>query len=190
MSENRKKSLTDFEFEALVRANISRMIIVANRILNDESLAEDAVQSAFAKVHERYETFEKRSTLATWIHRITVNEALTILRRNKRLREESIDEFLPEFDQSNCRVESDFEAPKSPESEMEEQQLRDVVANKINQLPTKYRIVLVLRDIEEMTTEEVASALEISIPNVKTRLHRARSALKRLLEPFLDGDSL
>lgn len=84
------KLLSDGEFEVLVRANIAQMLAVANRILKDDSLAEDAVQQAFGKVHEKYDTFENRSNISTWIHRITVNEALMILRRTKRLNEGSM----------------------------------------------------------------------------------------------------
>ena len=92
---------------------------------------------------------------------------------------------MPEFDQSGCRIDTDLEDQKSPERELQIQQTRNVVTAMIDELPTQYRIVLVLRDIEDLTTEEVANALNISTANVKTRLHRARSALKRLLEPYL-----
>lgn len=184
-SKDEMRPLSSVEFEKLVRINIARMLAVANRILRDESLAEDAVQQAFGKVYEKYDTFENRANISTWIHRITINEALMILRRTKRLNEGSLDELLPEFDQSGCRIDTDLEDQKSPERELQIQQTRNVVTAMIDELPTQYRIVLVLRDIEDLTTEEVANALNISTANVKTRLHRARSALKRLLEPYL-----
>ena len=173
-----------------MRTNIARMMAVAIRILKDISLAEDAVQQAFGKVHEKYDTFEGRADLATWIHRITVNEALMILRRTRRLNETSIDDLLPEFDQSGCRIATTPGDASTPEQELQSRQTRNVVKAMIDKLPTQYRIVLVLRDIEDMTTDEVAVALDISVANVKTRLHRARSALKRLLEPYVDGGVL
>ena len=190
LPKKKQRFLSENEFETLVRSNISQMLLVANRILKDKSLAEDAVQLAFSKVHERYDTFENRSDIATWVHRIVVNEALMILRQKKRLNEGSIDELLPEFDQSGCRIDTWLAETKSPENKLQDQQSRDVVTTTINKLPTQYRIVLILRDIEEMTTEETANALDISTANVKTRLHRARSALKHLLAPYLERGQL
>ena len=181
---NKKIPLTEREYAELVRSNVSQMLAVANRILNDEFLAEDAVQSAFGIVYEKYETFQGRANITTWIHRITVNQSLMILRQKKQLNESPIDDLLPEFDKSGCRIESQQDEVFDPEIALQKQQSRDVMFSMIEKLPTQYRLVLVLRDIEEMTIDEVAVALEISVANVKIRLHRARSALKQLLEPY------
>jgi len=173
--------------ETLVRNNIGWMISVAQRLLGDHALAEDAVQDAFMSAFRGLENFQNRATLKTWLHRITINAALMKLRKIKRRSEQSIDEFQPEFDAHECRIEAPWQHVESVEDILESEQLRTQVHAAINQLPDSYRIVLLLRDIEGYNTNEVAHMLDLSGSNVKIRLHRARSALKKLIEPILRG---
>jgi RNA polymerase sigma-70 factor (ECF subfamily) len=174
--------------EQLVRDNISWMLALAQRMMNDPILAEDVVQDAFVSAFRGLNNFEGRSSLKTWLHRITVNAALMKLRHLKRLNEDPIDEYLPEFDQYDCRIEAAWSRLVEAEDILENDRLRVLVAEKIATLPDAYRIVLQLRDIEEYDTGEVAELLDISTSNVKVRLHRARAALKKLLEPILRGE--
>jgi RNA polymerase sigma-70 factor (ECF subfamily) len=178
----------DIEPEQLVRDNIAWMLNLAERLLRDRGLAEDAVQDAFISAFRGRHKFEHRSSLKTWLHRITVNAALTKLRQSKRRAEQSIDEDLPEFDQYDCRIEAPWNSLASVEEVIESAELCDQVTEGINTLPDSYRIVLQLRDIEGYDTAEVALQLEISESNVKVRLHRARAALKKRLEPILRGE--
>jgi RNA polymerase sigma-70 factor (ECF subfamily) len=150
--------------------------------------AEDAVQDAFQNAFRALDGFHGRSSLETWLHRITVNASLTILRRQKRRAEEPIDDYLPEFDQHGCRIEAHWPHLAGVEEIMNSQRLRSLVERGMDALPDAYRIVLQLRDIEEYDTREVAGLLGISESNVKVRLHRARSALKKRLEPILRGE--
>lgn len=166
------------------------MLAVAYRILLDQSHAEDAVQTAFAKIFTKLETFEGRSALRTWMHRIVVNEALMVLRKIKRQNEHSIDDLLPVFDAAGCRVEFDAGESATPEALLSQVQTLDIIRNAIMSLPEPYRLVLCLRDIEGLSTIETSVALEISEANVKTRLHRARAALKTLLEPHVKEQKL
>ena len=106
----------------------------------------------------------------------------------KRLEEQPIDDLLPEYDRTACRIEPPGRGLESPEDIVAQGRMRDLIRRKIGELPESYRIVLMLRDIEEIETAEVAKMLEISESNVKVRLHRARSALKKLLEPLLRGE--
>ena len=110
------------------------------------------------------------------------------LRQLKRLAEQSIDEHLPEFDRLDCRVETPWTRLASVEEIIESDEKRRRVYDTIGQLPDAYRVVLQLRDIEEYDTREVATLLGISESNVKVRLHRARAALKKLLEPILRAE--
>ena len=171
--------------EALVRNNISWMIIVADRLLGDRAMAEDVVQEAFISAFRGLDAFQNRSTLQTWLHRITVNTALMKLRQLERLAEQPIDEYLPEFDKNECRIEAAWQVIPSTEEIISNEQHRSYIHTAINQLPDVYRLVLLLRDIEEYSTSEVAQLLSISESNVKVRLHRARAALKKLIEPLL-----
>jgi RNA polymerase sigma-70 factor (ECF subfamily) len=178
----------EVEAEELVRDNISWMLALAERLLRDRALAEDAVQEAFVSVFRGIAAFEGRSSLKTWLHRITVNASLTQLRKIKRLAEQPIDELYPEFDRYECRIEAPWTHLTSLQEILENEDLRSRVNDGIGALPDSYRIVLQLRDVEGYNTEEVADLLKISDGNVKVRLHRARAALKKLLEPVLRGE--
>jgi RNA polymerase sigma-70 factor (ECF subfamily) len=186
VSENLQQ--LDIQPQQLVVENIAWMLKLAERLLQDRGLAEDAVQDAFISAFRGLEKFEQRSSLKTWLHRITVNAALTRLRQKKRRAEQSIDDDLPEFDQYDCRLESPWQSLMSLEEVIESNDLCQRVNESINTLPDSYRIVLQLRDIEGYDTREVAEQLELSEANVKVRLHRARAALKKRLEPILRGE--
>ncbi len=171
-------------FEALVRRYGGRLLATARRLLQNEEDARDCLQDALLNVFKRIDQFEGRSSLATWLHRIVVNRALMKLRERARKGEESIDPLLPEFDARGCRIEPDWHFRESVEEMLARQQTREAVRDKIAALPENYRIVLMLRDIEELSTAEAAELLGVSEGTVKVRLHRARAALKKLLEPL------
>lgn len=174
--------------EALVRRHSGWMLAVAGRYTRDRTLAEDCVQEAFANAFGKLESFEGRSSFKSWLHRIVVNQALMKLRAMRARHEQEVDELMPEFDADLCRIEQPWRQILTPEQIVGSTHLRELVLSKINELPDDFRNVLLLRDIEEMSTSEAAQALELSEANVKVRLHRARSALKRLLEPVLRGE--
>jgi RNA polymerase sigma-70 factor (ECF subfamily) len=174
--------------ETLVRTHAPWMLSVVRRILHDKGLAEDCVQEAFINAFRNIDGFEGRSSLKSWLHRIVVNQALMKLRTRQRQRESPIDDLLPAFDENACRIEEPWQPPSAPDEILAQKDRRALIRAKIDQLPESYRIVLQLRDIEEMTTQDVAEALGLTEANVKVRLHRARSALKKLLEPVLTGD--
>lgn len=161
---------------------------LAERLLRDRGLAEDVVQESFLRAFDSLARFEGRSTLTSWLHRITVNTALSKLRQLKRLAEQPIDEHLPEFDRHDCRIELPWSRLASVDEIMESEATRQVVYETIGELPDAYRVVLQLRDLQEYSTSEVATLLDISESNVKVRLHRARAALKKLLEPLLRAE--
>jgi len=171
--------------ESMVRNNIGWMIAVAQRLLSDRALAEDAVQDAFISAFRGFDKFDNRAQLKTWLHRITVNAALMKLRKIKRQSEQTIDDFLPKFDQYECRIEAQWTQLVSVENIVAREQSREQIHNAIDQLPDQYRNVLLLRDIEGYNTHDVAALLNISESNVKVRLHRARAALKKIIEPLL-----
>lgn len=174
--------------EQLVRENAGWMLVLAERMLNDAALAEDVVQEALINALKGLDRFEEKSSLKTWLHRITVNAALSKLRKLKRLAEQSIEELLPEFDRYDCRLERPWTHIASVQEITESAETRAHVAEGIRALPDAYRIVLQLRDIEGYDTGETADLLEMSESNVKVRLHRARAALKKILEPVLRGE--
>jgi RNA polymerase sigma-70 factor (ECF subfamily) len=168
-------------FEDLVRLYGGRMLAVARRMLRVEDDARDAIQEAFVSAFKGLDGFAGTARLSTWLHRIVVNAALMRLRRQRRKPEESIDELLPRFDESGAWAESDA-PPATPVDLVDRAETRAIVRECIDQLPPSYRTILLLRDIEELDTDEAAAALGMTVPAVKTRLHRARQALRTLLE--------
>jgi RNA polymerase sigma-70 factor (ECF subfamily) len=183
-----RSSATGIDADNLLREHIGWMLTLAESMLRDRGLAEDTVQNAFLAAFRARDRFDNRSSPKTWLHRITVNAALDRLRQTNRLAEQPIDHLLPEFDRYDCRIEAPWDGMLSPQEVAESADLQRIVRQKIDALPDAYRIVLQLRDFGEFDTQEVAEMLDISPANVKVRLHRARAALKKLLEPLMRGE--
>jgi RNA polymerase sigma-70 factor, ECF subfamily len=174
--------------EALVRQHLGRMLVVARRYLRNEEDSADAVQDAFLSAFRSLEGFEGNSALGTWLHRIVVNFCLMRLRARSRSREVRIGDLLPAFDQSGHHSHPVRAWEDEGLARLARAETRAHVRACIDRLPDPYRKVLVLRDIEELDTEQVAQHLGINPGAAKTRLHRARQALRTLLEPVVLGD--
>ena len=174
-------------YEELVRTHGGRMLAVARRIARDEQDAEDCVQEAFLRTFRGIERFEARAALGTWLHRIVVNVALGRVRAANRHNECAIEDLAPEFDADGCRLEGRHEI--SPDEVLESAEIRARVRGCIARLPEPFRNVLLLRDVEGLNTAEAATVLRISAGAVKVRLHRARAALKVLLEQELHEET-
>ena len=110
---------SEVNFEQVVRNNIAWMLVVAKRILREKPLSEDAVQMAFAKIHEKLDKFEGRSSLRTWMLRIVVNEALMLLRKQKRKKVQLIDPLLSEFAPNGYRIDEPFVVKETPEDQLQ-----------------------------------------------------------------------
>lgn len=172
-------------FETLLRDYGPRLLRLARRMLMNEEDARDALQDAFISVYRSIGAFEATSSLSTWLHRIVVNTSLMKLRTKRRKPEEDIDQYLPRFLEDGHQIEPSTPWTESADRILEREELRTAVRAAIAQLPDTYRIVLHLRDIEEMSTAETADLLGTTKNIVKIRLHRARQALKTLLDPTM-----
>ena len=168
--------------ETLVREYGGRMLATARRLVGTEEDARDVVQEAFIAAFRAIDTFAGAARLSTWLHRIVINAALMRLRSRRRRREESIDGLLPRFDEEGCWAEPVSPWDTSSDVLFERRETRAMVRNAVDRLPVNYRSVLILRDIEELDTGETASLLGVTPNAVKTRLHRARQALRTLLQ--------
>jgi RNA polymerase sigma-70 factor (ECF subfamily) len=175
-------------FTFLVRSQGPRLLAVARRLLGNEQDAQDALQDAFLAAFKALGSFQGDALLSTWLHRIVVNAALMKLRAHHRRGEEPIDGLLPEFLEDGHHVSRPAEWREAADVRLQKEEVRRFVRDSITRLPEDYRIVLVLRDIEELDTMETARLLGIHAGAVKTRLHRARQALRTLLEPRFRGD--
>ena len=166
-------------FEAIVRTHSGRLLSVARRFLGNNEDAQDAVQDAFIRAYKAIHTFEARAQLHTWLHRILVNTALMKLRERRRRPTESIEDLLPSYSTDGHQAVASREWS---DAVLERKETAAVVRQAIAMLPDQYREVLVLRDIEEKDTAEAAEILGTTSNVVKVRLHRARQALRTLLD--------
>jgi RNA polymerase sigma-70 factor, ECF subfamily len=176
-------------FEDVVNRYGGRMLATARRFLNNEHDAQDAVQEAFTSAFRALDRFNGDAMLSTWLHRIVVNAALVHLRSKRRRGERTIEELLPSFDQDGEWINDPVSWTDASQTIMERRDSREMVRRCIEQLPTSYRTVLLLRDIEELDTKETASVMAVTSTTVKVRLHRARQALKMLIERELAVES-
>lgn len=170
-------------YEALVATHAGPMLRVARRMLRNEDDARDAVQDAFLSALRSLDRFQGDAKLATWLHRIVVNACLMKLRRRRRKPELAIEDLLPRFLEDGHQVRPSSEWNLPADEAVGRGEIRMLVRSCIDRLPESYRTVLLLRDIEDVDTEETARLLDISSTAVKVRLHRARQALRTLLDP-------
>lgn len=174
-------------YERLLREFGPRLLATARRMMGgNEHDAHDVLQDAMVNVFRNIAAFQGNSSLYTWMHRIVVTSALMKLRARRRRDESSIEPLLPSFQADGHRIGGGGPGwADSAEALAERGELREVVRKQIDRLPESYRIVLTLRDIEELDTSETARLLGVNEGVVKTRLHRARQALRGLLEPYV-----
>jgi RNA polymerase sigma-70 factor (ECF subfamily) len=171
----------EWAFETMVRVYGGRLFAVARRICSNEEDARDVLQSAYLSAFRSLANFEGSCQLSTWLHRIVVNAALMRLRVRRRKPEDSIEALLPAFLEDGHHVEEFAEWSMPADRLLEREDLRATVRDCIARLPDQYRQVLMLRDIEELSTDEAARLLGITATATKVRLHRARQALSTLL---------
>jgi len=178
----RLRARDEAAFEELVRRFGGRLLSVARRFLPSEDDARDAMQEAFLSAFQSIDQFNGSAMLSTWLHRIVVNASLMQLRRRRRKPEQSIEELLPRFDADGNWAEPGCVSGVTTEEILDGRDTRALVRRSIAKLPDSYRVVLILRDIEELDTAETAEQLGLSQNIVKVRLHRARQALRTIIE--------
>ncbi len=169
-------------FEELVRKYDRNVFRIANHITQNREDAEDVVQDAFLKAFQNLGQFQGQSKFYTWLVRIAVNEALMRLRRRRPERMVSLDEDINTGEDTIPREVADW-AP-NPEQLYNQAELKEILQKTIQGLPPSFRTVFVLRDVEGLSTEETADALNLSIPAVKSRLLRARLQLRERLTKY------
>jgi RNA polymerase sigma-70 factor (ECF subfamily) len=169
-------------FAQLVEANQRNVYNLALRMLNDPQEAEDVLQETFLSAYKALPGFEGRSSLSTWLYRIASNASLMRLRK-KRPETTSIDEPL-ELEEGESLPRQFVDWSSVPEDELLGEESRRMMDEAVAKLPEGLRIVFILRDIEGLSTQEAGEVLELSEAAVKTRLHRARLALREKLSAY------
>lgn len=172
-----------------------RIAQLAMRYMKNREDAEEVTQDVLMKVYRKVDAFRGDSALSSWIYRITFNTAMSRLRTNRaeraadQERERLLAAERPGDDQTRtAREPADW--THMPDEEVLRAQLRDAVAEAIDELPEIYRAPVVLRDIQGLTTGEASSRLKVKDQTLKSRLHRGRVMLRERLTPFTAGMSL
>jgi len=169
-------------FNELLRRYERKIFRLALHITQNREDAEDVLQEAFLKAFEHLDQFQGQSKFYTWIVRIAVNQALMKLRKRKADRSVSLDDTIDTGEDNISREIAAWD--ENPEQKYSREELQRILTSAIDSLAPIYRAVFVLRDIDGLSTEEAAEALELSIPAVKSRLLRARLQLREKLTRF------
>lgn len=171
------------EFHNLIRPYERTVYVMALTLLKNEADAEDVAQEAFLKAFRNLKSFRSESKFSTWLISITLNEARSRLRRKNAMPMESLDEPVDEQGHVSPALLRDWR--EIPSEAVERMEVRQLLQQAVADIPMIYRETFVLRDIEELSVNETAETLGISVASVKVRLHRARMMLQQRLTPQL-----
>jgi RNA polymerase sigma-70 factor (ECF subfamily) len=174
-------------FEELLGRYEDKVFRLAYRILRNETDAKEILQETFVSIWRKLDTFKGDSQFGSWVYRIATNAALMRLRSHRRHPEVSTEELpIGYLDNYGTPVPAGENWSKRPDDELQSSELRAHIQKAVDSLPDIYRTVFVIRDVEGLSTEETAEVLGISVPTVKTRLHRARIALRDAIGGYFD----
>jgi RNA polymerase sigma-70 factor, ECF subfamily len=162
-------------YEVIMRRYNQRLYRIARAILHDDAEAEDVMQDAYVRAYTHLDQFAARAPFSAWLTRIAVNEALA--RRRSHHQHPQVD--ATEFD-GEISMKSIYKSP-DPEQNASSAQLREFLEQAVLDLPEQYRTVIMLRDIEELSTSDTAHALDLTEENVKVRLHRGHGMMREWL---------
>lgn len=175
-------------FAVLVHRHSGRLYGIAIGMVRNEQDARDIVQETFLNVHRKLDGFRGEASFKTWICRIATNNALMKLRRRRRKPETSLQLKDPGRPGEEPRERDVVDLRPLADKVHENRELGEQIRQAVAALPDRYREVLLLADFQHMSMKEIADTLDLSVPNVKTRLHRARLAVRRSLKDYVAGE--
>lgn len=183
---DRARGKDEAAFEELVARYEDKLYRLAMRFVRNETDAQEILQDAFLSAWRNLPTFEGRAQFGSWMYRVTVNAALMLLRSRNRHPEVAVDEVEPAalnqaVAESGQMMRSNADWSQRPDDQLQSEELRKHIQLSVDALPEGLRTVFLLRDVEELSTEDTAELLGLSVPAVKTRLHRARLALREAI---------
>lgn len=166
-------------FETVFQRYFTTVYRQAMRLSGQQAEAEEVVQEVFLTVYEKAHTLRGQSAFSTWLYRITVNAALTRLRRRKSSEKFCLDEYLPRFhDDGHHLVRPVVDWSNTPEERLASDEIQQLIREAIEQLPPTDKLVVVLSDLNGLSDREIGTVLGVSVGTVKSRLHRARLFLR------------
>jgi RNA polymerase sigma-70 factor (ECF subfamily) len=163
-------------FEIVMRRHNQRLYRVARAILRNDGEAEDVMQDAYVRAYEHLDQFAGKAKFSTWLTRIAVHEALARQHRGNRYQE-----LEPMSEQEGDPMDRLASLAPDPEQQAANSEIRGLLEEAVEKLPDAYRTILMLRDVEDMSTTDAAAVLDITEENAKVRLHRARALLRKSL---------
>jgi len=173
-------------FDAIFRRHVNKVYRQAFRLTGNETEAEEVVQDVFLAVYEKIKSFRGDSAFSTWLYRLTMNVAISKLRRRKRSKEVSIEDYLPRFQEDGHHlVRPVFNWGDEVDLRLEKEELQRLILEALNELPPVDKAVIVQSDLEGLSNRDIGDALGLTIPAVKARLHRARLFLRGRLATSL-----
>lgn len=172
---------------ALIKRNNQRLFRVARAIMRDDAEAEDVVQEAYVRAFTRLDSFKGDAMFSTWLTRIALNEALTRARKRRPVAELEELDIAAAANGGQVIMFPTSLTPPGADAELGRRQVRALLEQAIDELPAAFRIVFILRDVEEMSIDETATQLALKPETVKTRLHRARKLMRAAIEKRLSS---
>jgi len=171
-------------FQELVRRHEKKIYSLAYKIMSNKEDASDVLQETFLQAFKKLPGFKSKAKFSTWLYRIAVNICLMRKRRQKKIKTVSLDVPILTKQEDEIRRELRDDWSKSPLASLESEEVKRALSNAIDSLPEEYRTVFILRGVNGFSNEEVANTLKISLPAVKSRLHRARLFLRDKLSEY------
>ena len=179
----------DDAFTEIVHRFQGRVASLAYRYLGSAADAEDLAQEVFLRVHRARETYEPTAKFSTWVHRITVNASLNLIRRRK-VRKHLNAEMPSRAGDDEARADFEDDGAPRPHEELEKAEMSEVIGGIVDALPERQRTAILLNKYQGLSYEDTASAMELSLPAVKSLLTRARVNIKEALLPYLEAGRL
>ena len=173
-------------FEQLANLYQKRIYALSFNLTRNALDSEDVTQEVLLTLFKKIHTFQGRSAFSSWVYRITLNATYMKLRSRKKEQSISMEELLPSFNGSGFQQEKIRDWSENAESLLFDNEVRETIQKAVDLLPDKERIVFLLRDVEGLSTENVSEILELTVPAVKSRLHRARLFLRKKLANYFE----
>lgn len=181
---------TPLSVEQVYRDYAPRVYNMARRMVSTDVDAEDVTQDVLLQVVRKLPSFRGDAAFPTWLHRVTVNAALTHRRRQATRHQHGLDRSLNSFG-ADEPIDAPAPGPNiTPDDQMVHSEIRQLIDRAVAQLPEAYRLVFVLADVEGLPNQEVADRLDMTLPAVKSRLHRARAMLRESLAPHFEDTAV
>jgi len=173
-------------FDRIVELYNRKIYALAFNMTRNQMDAQDVAQDVLLSIFKKIHTFQGKSAFSSWVYRITLNATYMKLRNKKKEQHISLDEMLPSFNNSGYQVEKITDWSETTDSLLFTNETRSTIEKAVDQLPEKEKVVFILRDVEGLSTEKVSDILDLTIPAVKSRLHRARLFLRKKLANYFD----